>query len=152
MKKILFMITFILINFVYSQDAGLGFGFNLGEPIGLGYKYWIDNNSSLDGVFGYSYLKTDGQMDISVVYNKVSYNYLSIYEKKYHVNHGLGLSYSTNFSGSYILGVKANLQLFSYIIESPTDYYIYVSPILGLFPKVNLYMDFGVGIRYFINQ
>ncbi|HOJ38029.1 MAG TPA: hypothetical protein PLU62_06320 [Ignavibacteriales bacterium] len=151
MKKMIIFIIVFNLKLLFGQDAGLGFGLNLGEPIGIGYKYWLDNKSSIDGVLGYSYLKTNGAMDLSIVYNLVNYNYISIYEKKFHFNYGLGLSYSTNFSGDYILGAKANVKLFSYIIESPTDYYLYVSPILGLFPKVNLYMDFGIGVRYYIN-
>jgi hypothetical protein len=151
MKKIVLLLIAMIFGGLYAQDAGLGIGTNVGEPLGLSAKYWLNNQNSIEATLGYSYLKTNGALDISAVYNYTNYNYISIFEKKFHFNYGLGFSYSTNFAGNYIFGVKTTAQIFSYILESPTDYYFNVSPILGLFPKVNLYMDVNLGIRYYLD-
>jgi len=163
-KKIIFslMFVFICLNFIHAQGPKgkrLGFGINIGEPLGLTVKIWTNNQNAFTGYVGGSYF---GSPRIGVDYvwhfNAFNSNIVELYAGP---GVHLGLSeghtiiyqynkdkfyYRTSGVGFAVRGIIGA----NFIPKNtPLEFYLEFGPLIGISPDFGSVFEGAVGFRFY---
>jgi hypothetical protein len=143
-----------------AQNRGgtFGFGFILGEPTGLAWKYKISHLNALDGVIGVS---PGDRFRIHVDYLWNAYPFhdpnFSLhygigavigFGQTWFVEHGHGDGY---WAGTTDLGfgVRVPFGIDYAIPRSPVELFFELAPIVIFTPGTGVAIDVGIGVRFY---
>lgn len=156
MKHVLLLVFLCWVAFsgaalaAHSDQGNIGFGVELGVPMGLSGKFWIFNRSAIDVVLGWDFQYQRFAFQAGYLYHfpieNVSKGYLAGYVG---VGGLLKLSPPSDerpdasiiFSGRLPIGLE--------YIYKPISFFAEIDPLLDFHPK--LYFDFagGIGFRFY---
>ena len=134
-----------------SRSKGVfGIGVVLGEPSGISGKYWLSENTAVDGAFGYSF----GDR------YRFSMDYLihqdAFESPDFLLHYGIGgavagdRGYVTKSrAGNFALGVRGVIGIDYLFKRAPLDAFLEVAPIMFIAPPFGLSIDFCFGIRVY---
>ncbi len=101
MKKLLILITLTL-SF-QSSASNFSLGLAIGTPTGLNYSYQLDNNRSIEGVFGWTLTGNHGNVDAYYVQKEKDKFMLQAYNLDF--KYGLGAKMRTG--DDFLIGPSA---------------------------------------------
>ena len=127
-----------------SQD--LGWGLELGQPMGVTGKYWLSSTSAVDGFMGYHF---NGNFDIHADYLWHSFSSFEVESGRLPFYFGVGgrinAGNDTHFGARLPIGA-------SYLFPSdPMELYAEVAPVIRLLKNIGIDIDGSVGIRVYVN-
>ena len=125
-----------------------GVGFQLGAPIGVNAKYWLNDHHAVDGAFGYSpYGNSAVEMHADFLFN--NFNCLTPESGRMPLYWGAGLLGRIRNHGRSSLGGFRFPVGVSYMFEDmPFDIYAEVAPEIIFVPFARGGFDGAVGFRY----
>jgi hypothetical protein len=152
MKKtaIAFLTFFSIIcyNISIAQSSGNGVGIILGEPTGITFKHWLNNDNAVDAAIAWSFIDK-GTIQLHADY---LYRFDVFGDPKTPAYIGLGgrikLKNDNDDTDSKI-GARAPIGAELHFPESSLSLFAEVVPILDITPDVRLSFNLAVGIRYF---
>ena len=149
MKKIIIICAVALIaipQITLAQDSGFGLGIIVGDPTGLSGKYWLGNNSAIDGAAAWSF-GGDGALHLHADYLLHNFSLITIPKGKLPLYYGIGGR--IKFSDDARVSVRIPVGL-DYMLEgAPLDLFLEIVPMLDLVPDTDFSLNAGLGIRYF---
>ncbi len=151
MKKCLSYLIFIIIvsaSFIQSQNKEFGLGIIVGEPTGVSFKYWTDNNSAFAGAVAWSFID-GGALHIHADYILHSFNLIPVESGNLPFYYGIGAR--IKFLDNAGIGVRVPVGLAYIFDDTPIDIFLEVVPILDLAPKTDFKINAAIGGRYFFN-
>ncbi len=134
-----------------SRTKGVfGIGVVLGEPSGISGKYWLSENTAVDGAFGYSFGdRYRFSMDYLIHVDAFDSPDFLLY-------YGIGGALSgdrgyitKSRSGDFALGVRGVIGINYLFKRAPLDAFLEVAPIMFIAPPFGLSIDFCFGIRVY---
>jgi hypothetical protein len=143
-----------------AQDRGgtFGFGFILGEPTGLAWKYKMSRANALDGVVGFS---PGNRFRLHVDY---LWNAYPFHDPNFSLHYGIGAvvgfgetwfvehGHSDGYwAGTSELGfgVRVPFGIDYAIPRSPVELFFELAPIIIFAPGVGAAIDVGIGMRFY---
>ena len=130
-----------------------GIGFMVGEPTGLSLKYWIDEESAIDGAAAWSYSENDS---FQLHGDYLIHNYELLEADELPLYWGIGAR--LKFKDSDGRGRNENYAIFgirvpfgiTYLFEDePLDLFFEVVPVLDLSPDLDVDINAAVGLRFY---
>ena len=127
-----------------------GIGFVLGEPTGISGKYWLSENTAIDGAFGYSF---GDRFRVSIDY-LIHDNAFETPEFPLYYGIGGALSGSRGYiaksrTGEFSLGVRGVIGVGYLFKRAPLEAFLEIAPIVFIAPPLGLSMDFCFGLRVY---
>ncbi len=149
MKKSVFLL--LLVGFVFvgqsrAQKEGFGLGVLLGEPTGINFKAWTGYKTAVVGTAAWSFGHQNSfQANIDYIFHdfdliRLDDDYLPIY-------YGIGVRVKT--TTDVRMGIRFPLGINYMFEKAPLDIFVELVPVFDLAPKTELYLNGGIGIRYF---
>jgi hypothetical protein len=127
-----------------AQD--LGFGPQLGQPMGVTAKYWLDSTLAVDGFMGYHF---NSNFDTHVDFLWHSFSSFNVASGRLPFYLGAGARILGGNDSQ--LGVRLPLGV-SYLFPSqPLEAYAEVAPVIKVAPGIGIDIDGAVGVRLYIN-
>lgn len=134
-----------------------GFGFILGEPTGLSWKYRMDRANALDGAIGFS------PYDRFRVHVDYLWNARPFSDPNFSLHYGLGAAfgfgrteYVARKGKDYFIrsqdlgfGLRAPFGIDYLIPRSPVELFFELAPIFIFAPGTGVGIDFGLGVRFY---
>lgn len=146
-----------LIAPIASESSGItrargtfGIGVVLGEPTGVSGKYWLSEQTAIDGAFGYSF---GDRFRVSMDY-LVHTNAFEAPEFPLYYGVGGAISGDRGYiaksrTGDFALGARGVVGV-SYLFKgAPLDAFLEIAPIVFIAPPLGLSIDFCFGIRVY---
>ena len=149
-RKIVFVITVILLLTAhsYSQNKGFGLGVILGEPTGVGAKNWISSTTAIDAAIAWSFVNK-GALHIHADYLFHNFELISLEGKgKLPVYFGIGARIKFGDDDSR-LAIRIPVGIDYLFGDAPVDVFLEVVPMLDLIPKTKFQFNAALGARYF---
>lgn len=140
-----------------SESSGItrakgtfGIGVVLGEPTGVSGKYWLSEQTAIDGAFGYSF---GDRFRVSLDY-LVHTNAFEAPEFPLYYGVGGAISGDRGYiaksrSGDFALGVRGVVGVSYLFKRAPLDAFLEIAPIVFIAPPLGLSIDFCFGIRVY---
>lgn len=162
MKRWLFVFFSLFLYLASSRAVAqerFGFGFILGEPTGLSWKYRIDHLHALDGAIGFS------PFDRFRIH--VDYLWLSrpFRDPNFALHYGIGAAVGfgntteavfTRHGDGYVVqstslgfGVRVPFGVDYAIPRSPVELFLEIAPLVIVTPAGGIGIDFGLGVRFY---
>ena len=141
------VLSFTLINTVYCQDSGFGFGIIIGEPTGLGFKNWLSSNSAFDIGIAWSFVKNQ-TFHIHADYLLHSFEAIESTEQ-IPIYYGVGGRIKTHKNETTRIGIRGAVGIGYFIRNTPIDIFLEIAPIMDLIPGTELNFNAGLGVRFF---
>ena len=148
-KYIAILFALIFISTINAQSKGVGLGLIVGEPTGIGGKYWTSTTTAFDAALAWSFVDENAfQIHADYLFHNI--RLITISEGKLPFYYGIGARLKT--ANDIKLGVRVPLGL-AYLFQNvPIDIFVEVVPILDLIPKTDFQINAALGARYFFNQ
>ncbi|MFD2033660.1 hypothetical protein ACFSKL_02600 [Belliella marina] len=102
MKKLLILAMLMAPFFVNAQEDGVGL--RLGEPLSITYKKFLDDNISIEGMFGRAGINSNQYYQRAFDRNRPSSN-------AFYSGHSTGASYAFNVRGAYHEDITDDLNI-----------------------------------------
>ena len=150
-RPLLIIAVFLLFSqFIYSQDKGIGVGIILGEPTGLNFKHWIDDNNAISGALAYSFA---GELNSFAFHIDYLYHIKQLIKSENEIPFYYGFGGRVRASNKDVpaFGVRGIAGLAYYLKDVPVDIFFEIAPVFELIPSTKLDIDVGVGARYYFN-
>lgn len=141
------VMTMALLMTVPAWANQMGFGVSLGNITGLNGKYWLDNNSAIDGGLGMSIGKNTNFSMHS--------DYLLHSEGAFYLNdvHPLDLYYGLGarmeFADDIELGLRIPVGLAHRMEDKSADTFVEVAPVLDFITNRGVEIHLMAGARYY---
>ena len=140
------ILSLIITTGLAAQNSGLGIGIILGEPTGLGFKYWTGASSAFDGAVAWSFGKVDAlHLHGDMLFHnpdliKVSQGALPVY-------YGIGARIKLEEKSK--IGIRIPVGLSYQFAKAPFDIFLEIVPLLELAPATDFDLNFAIGVRYY---
>ena len=129
-----------------APDHGFGLGVLLGEPTGIGLKYWLGSRTAIDGGIAWSF-SGDDSLHIHLDYLLQNFNLFKLKKGQLALYYGIGGRFKDEEERR--IGVRVPVGI-DYISEDvPMDIFFELAPVLDLVPGTELELMGCLGIRYF---
>lgn len=154
---IILALTSLMACAAYAQRGGTGIGVILGEPTGLSFKHWLDEDSAIDAGLGWSF---DGPTSIHLHADWLWHDF-----SLFPVEHGaLALYYGggARFKAGRgrdgpgrrdghrdRFGIRVPVGLAYHLSDHPVEIFGEIVPILDLAPSTKLNLNAAVGARWY---
>lgn len=127
-----------------------GIGVVLGEPSGVSGKYWLGEQTAIDGAFGYSF---GDRFRVSMDY-LVHTNAFEAPEFPLYYGVGGAISGDRGYiaksrTGDFALGARGVVGVSYLFTRAPLDAFLEIAPIVFIAPPIGLSIDFCFGIRVY---
>jgi hypothetical protein len=127
-----------------------GIGVVLGEPMGVSGKYWLSENTAIDGAFGYSF---GDRFRVSMDY-LIHTNAFDSPEFPLYYGVGGAIAGDRGYvaksrAGDFALGARGVIGVSYLFRKAPLDAFLEVAPIVFVAPPLGLSIDFCFGIRVY---
>jgi hypothetical protein len=133
------------------QGRNFGLGLVVGEPSGLSWKYWKGSGTAIDGTLAWSFLD-DGYFRANVDYLWHDYEAITVEQGQMPLYYGVGAAlWGGHFhdrDGANI-GVRGVIGLEYIFRKAPFDIFLELAPTLDLAPATGLWLQGGLGVRYY---
>jgi hypothetical protein len=141
-----------------NRGGNFGFGFILGEPTGLSWKYKISRANALDGAIGFS---PGDRFRIHVDYLWFAYPF---HDPAFSLHYGIGAAIGFGntwwvdrghgngyWAGTRELGFGLRVPVgINYgIPRSPVELFFELAPIFIFSPDMGVGIDVGIGVRFY---
>ncbi len=150
MKKMIYLLSVITLLIKVgdsAEPARFGLGIVLGEPTGISFKLWENQQVAYDGAIAWAFgdhssfhLHGDYLRHTPLSSPDESNNASFLY-------YGIGLR--AQFFGSNRLGVRFPLGITLLLNPHPFDIFLEIVPIFNLFPATQLDLNAGLGFRFY---
>ena len=143
---VVLILSLIITTGLAAQNSGLGIGIILGEPTGLGFKYWTGESSAFDGAVAWSFVKVDAlHLHGDMLFHnpdliKVSQGALPVY-------YGIGARIKLEEKSK--IGIRIPVGLSYQFAKAPFDIFLEIVPLLELAPATDFDLNFAIGVRYY---
>lgn len=128
-------------------EKKFGLGLMVGEPTGINAKYWLSENSAIDGLVGISW-PNDEDFTAHVDYLYHLNDSFSIEAHSFTVYFGGGPRYKARDGGDDIFGIRT-VGGVSYVLEdAPVDLFVEGGPVFDFTPDFEVRFTFAVGARF----
>jgi len=127
-----------------GQD--LGFGLQMGQPMGVTGKYWLDTTTALDGFAGYHF---NHNFDMHADYLWHSFSSFNVQDGR--MPFYLGLGGRVNLGDDSNFGMRLPLGLSYLFSTQPLEFYAEVAPVVRLLKNIGIDIDGAVGLRVYVN-
>jgi hypothetical protein len=149
MKKwlcVLWLVGIIIPGQIQAQDEGFGLGVLLGEPTGINFKAWTSYKTAVIGTAAWSFGQQNSfQANIDYIIH--DFDLIRLEDTYLPVYYGIGVRVKT--TTDVRMGIRIPLGI-NYMFETaPLDLFVEFVPVFDLAPKTELYLNGGIGIRYF---
>jgi len=148
MKTIIInVLLFVALNFsINAQSSGFGIGLVFGEPTGISAKLWNGNTTAFQGAIAWSFGKNDAlRLQADYLWHfpglEIAMGKLPYY---------LGIGTSVTLADELVLTARIPIGVDYQFFDLPLDIFVEVVPGLNLIPDVDLNIDAGLGVRYFL--
>ena len=129
------------------ESRKFGLGISVGEPSGLNGKYWLTENSALDGGLAWAF---DGETSLQTHVDYLIHNrkLLRVNDEPLLFYFGGGARFKFD-SANTLFGLRVPVGLSYEFQEEPIDLSFEVAPILDLAPRTNVSLNVGIIGRYY---
>jgi len=129
-----------------TQNKKFGAGLMLGEPTGASLKYWLSDESAIDGLVGFSFDDTDFSIHADYLYH---FNDLvPLDENRLAVYVGGGPRYRARDHRDDLFGLRT-VGGVAYIFDDiPVDVFFEVGPVFDVAPDFKVRYTVGIGARF----
>jgi len=145
-------------GFAQHEGGSFGFGFILGEPTGLSWKYTLSRTNALDGVIGVS---PGNRFRIHVDY---LWNAFPFHDPGFSLHYGIGAV--VGFGETWFVehdrkkeywastkelgvGLRVPFGIDYAIPRSPVELFFELAPIFIFAPDIGAGIDIGLGVRFY---
>ncbi len=166
---ILLLISVLLLTFTPTPSSAkgpknkeFGFGITLGEPTGLGVKYWMDRETALVGVIGGSFFGSP-HIGADYLWHFDAFNSSIV---KMYAGPGLVLGFGSRSSGvvfyknrgrgfyyrdsdSFGMAVRMMFGLNIIPRRAPLEFFLEVGPLVGVVPDFGAAFTGALGARFY---
>jgi len=144
----LFLLSILIITVppanAQEQFSDMEAGLMIGEPTGLSFKMWRNNQTAFDAGLAWSF-SDDGSLHIHGDY--LLHEWLEVEEGSLAFYYGIGARIRVTSNSKFGARIPAGLQ---YLMEgSRIGFFFEIAPILNLLPDTDLDVNGGIGARYF---
>ncbi|MFC1692591.1 hypothetical protein ACFL1R_03700 [Candidatus Latescibacterota bacterium] len=131
-----------------SNENRFGLGVITGEPTGISWKKWIDNDSAYDAAAAWSFTE---QASIHIHADWLKHNWKFLKQKTDITSGELPLYYGVGgrvkIEDDSSIGIRFVIGV-SYIVENePFDVFCEIAPIVDVIPETKLGGNIGLGVR-----
>lgn len=134
-----------------AQTKGFGTGLMFGEPFGVQFKRWVDEEVAIEAAFAYSVATKDNRLTILVDYVWHKMDYIKAKEK-FHGFYGLGILSSVRTDETATHGIRAKGGLIWIPNKRvPMDFFIEAAPVVVFYPYFGGLLNVAAGTRYFFD-
>ena len=135
-----------------TQDD-FGIGIIVGEPTGLSLKYWLDEESAVDGAAAWSHSENDS-FQLHGDYLIHNYDLLEVDELPVYWGIGARLKFKDNDGRGRnehdaIFGIRIPMGITYLFEDEPLDLFFELVPVLDLSPDVDLDINAAIGLRFY---
>ncbi len=145
---LLFVFSVFFANNLHAQTNGLGLGLAFGEPTGICFKKWVDDEHAITGTVAYSIISQSYFWSFNGSYTLNKFKTIG-YKNKVGFQYGIGFRVSTRDNLRTLLGLRSSASVVWYPNFLPIDFYFEFAPVLFVYPYPGLGLDAGAGIRYY---
>ena len=142
-----------------QAQSRFGFGFILGEPTGLSFKYRMNRDNAVDGAIGFS------PWDRARIHVDYLWHARPFRDPNFALHYGIGLA--VGFGGEdrfffsrkgdgYVVrsrslgfGARVPFGIDFMIPRSPIELFFEIAPLVVLSPDAGVGIDFGLGVRFY---
>ncbi len=129
-----------------AQDKGFGIGIIAGEPTGLSFKIWVDNQHAVDAGLSWSFRRS-GFVTLHADY-LWHFPHVIKSSERFVLYAGVGGRFGADRHDA-ILGIRVPVGLAWWPRGVPLDVFVEFAPVLDLIPATELTANAGIGARFF---
>ncbi|CUS88363.1 hypothetical protein JGI3_01043 [Candidatus Kryptobacter tengchongensis] len=140
------LILFLLFPLNLNSQNKLGLGVYLGVPTGVTGKYLLSRSNSGDVLLAWRF------NDAFFVQGHYNFNLSEIERYKngvFNFYAGAGLFFKAVSKGDDSFGVSGNIGV-NYFLKQKYEFFLELSPKLGLFPGTGFDLTGGIGFRFYL--
>ena len=119
----------------------------LGEPTGINAKYWLSQNSAIDGLLGISWQDND-DFTTHVDYLYHLNDLFSIEQESFTVYFGGGPRFKVRDQGDDIFGIRTVGGVAYMLKDAPVDIFVEAGPVFDLTPDFEVRYTVAIGARF----
>ena len=133
-----------------NHAGSFGLGPLIGEPTGLGVKYWLSDQTAIDGGAGWAFEDPDGfQLHGDFLYHVL--NLIPVNQGQLPLYIGVGGRVKFVEHGDNHAGLRFPIGVSYLFPNSPLEAFAEVAPVLDFAPDVQLQWNGGIGLRYYFH-
>jgi hypothetical protein len=129
-----------------QHDFGLGI--IVGEPTGLSGKFWLSQNSAIDGAVAWSFEGEDA-FHLHMDYLLHSFDLIRVDKGKLPLYYGIGGRIKFDEEDNARVGLRIPVGLEYIFTGERVDLFLEIVPLLDLVPDTDFSLNGGIGVRYF---
>jgi hypothetical protein len=129
-----------------GSPEDLGFGFALGQPMGVTMKYWTTSTSAVDAMMGYHF---NGNFDVHADYLVHSYSSFDVSNGRLPIYAGLGARILLGNDSQ--LGMRLPVGASYLPTGNAIEAFVEIAPVIRLVTKLGIDVDGLVGLRFYVN-
>jgi hypothetical protein len=135
-------------NGAINEAGNFGAGPLLGEPMGVGVKFWLSQKTAIDGGAGWSFWDPAGfQLHGDFLFHK--FDLFHVEKGDLPLYFGVGGRVKFVEHGDNRAGIRGPVGMSYLFPDSRWELFAEVAPILDLAPSTRLECNGGVGLRYY---
>jgi len=148
LRLVLLFVIILVLCFrpVAAEERGFGLGVILGAPTGLSCKYWMRNNTAIDGAVAWS-IGRHSRLYLHADYLLHRFDVFEVERDKMALYYGIGGRIKLEDNGR--VGIRIPVGVDYIFVKAPLDIFLELAPVLDLVPSTSLSLNGGVGIRFF---
>lgn len=133
-----------------NEAGSFGAGPLLGEPMGVGVKFWLSDKTAIDGGAGWSFGDPDGfQLHSDFLFHKFDLFHVSKGELPLYFGVGGRVKFVDH--GDNRAGIRGPVGIAYLFPDSRWELFAEVAPTLDLAPFTRLEWNGGIGLRFYFH-
>jgi hypothetical protein len=147
MKSFIILLIILSSFAVHAAENELGLGVMIGNPTGLNGKYWLKDNTAVDGGFAFSLGK---KARLSIHSDYLLHKDGAFFFNDVHpLDLYFGIGGRMEFDEDIEVGVRVPVGLAHRFTEQPADMFAEIAPIVDFIGRTGLEIHIAVGARYY---
>ena len=130
----------------HAQQKGVfGLGFIIGNPTGIGMKFWTEETNAVEIALGWKKKETELHAD----YLWHDFDLLPVENGRLPVFYGVGIGLKLKEKEDDEIGIRTIAGL-EYLFDTvPFDFFLEIAPMLQLTPESKVKVEVALGFRFF---
>ena len=134
-----------------NHEGAIGVGPMIGEPMGVGAKFWMNREMAVDGGAGWSFQDPDGFQ----IHADFLYHFFDLFKNTgngdlpLYVGGGARVKFTDDSGQDNRAGIRFPFGAAYLCHNRPLEFYIECAPVLDVSPKTQLQWNGGIGVRYY---
>ncbi len=142
------LIAMLLSTSVAAGGGPFGLGIVLGEPTGIGGKFYLTKSNAIDGAMAWS-LEGDNDLHLHGDYLYHNYDVFSVENGEVPIHFGVGGRIKFRENQDNRVGIRFPLGLDYIFASAPFDVFFEIVPIMDLAPETEFDLNAALGGRFF---